>query len=102
LHFEKVVFMIVILNNGTRIKISNEQAQAILRQLVSDDARQWQCQFAGLTIISGFNLKQVSAICAEEDIISEPTVMSSSESVLAWCKQMVALSQKIAPDNEKK
>lgn len=67
--------MIVILNNGTRIKINKETAQAIFRQLMSEDVRQWQCQFAPgeENATSGFNLRQVSAICAEEDILVDPT-----------------------------
>lgn len=96
--------MIVILNNGTRIRVVNEMAQAICKNILKAEGgpRQWQWQLdANQNGVAGFNLNQVSAICPEEDIVSEP-VVSPSESVVTWCKQMVALSKKIAPDSEKK
>jgi len=63
--------MIVILNNGARIRITDQMAQAIFRQLLNDEARQWQCQFVNGApdASSAFNLKQISVICKEEDIL---------------------------------
>lgn len=63
--------MVVILNNGTRIKIDTEGAQAIAQNLLSEKAMQWQCQLntGDKNIIHLFNLKEVSAICREEDVL---------------------------------
>lgn len=65
--------MIVILNNGTRIKIPNETAQSIFQGLLKSqaDAQKWHCVMnIGTNQFSGFNLLQVSAICPEEDVIT--------------------------------
>lgn len=64
--------MIVILNNGTRIKISHETAQGILKRILSGEAKQWQIMLDAQNKnnpINGFNLSQVSAICDEEDLL---------------------------------
>ncbi len=63
--------MIVILNNGTRIRVPKEAVQNIMQKLASEEATQWQCQIdaSNMEITSIFNLKDVSAICKEEDIL---------------------------------
>lgn len=62
--------MIVILNNGTWISIPKEAVQDLVQKLVKGDATQWQCQIdtSNNEITSIINLKDVSAICREEDI----------------------------------
>jgi hypothetical protein len=65
--------MIVILNNGTRIKIADAMAQAVCKNLLNAEggARQWQWQLDGSNNgVAGFNLHQVSAICEEEDVLT--------------------------------
>lgn len=67
--------MIVILNNGTRIKISAETAQAILQELLKSNqaAEKWHCVMdTEKNQVSGFNLRQAAAICSEEEILREP------------------------------
>lgn len=63
--------MIVILNNGTRIKVDQETVQAIFGNILgSEGAKQWQTISNGKGLyLMGFNLKDVSAICKEEDIL---------------------------------
>lgn len=66
--------MIVILNNGTRIKISHETAQGILKRLLSGEAKQWQIMLDSQnknSPINGYNLSQISAICSDEDIVDD-------------------------------
>lgn len=80
--------MIVILNNGTRIKISVETAQAILQELLKSNqaAEKWHCVMdTEKNQVSGFNLRQAAAICSEEAIVTEGT----NDSFLEWLdKQM--------------
>jgi hypothetical protein len=67
--------MIVILNNGTQIRIPNEMVQAICKAMLTSEsgARQWQWQLDTNNIgTAAFNLNQVSAICREEDIVHDP------------------------------
>lgn len=65
--------MIVILNNGTRISIPKEAAQAIAQALVAGEVQQWQIHMDGRNkeISSIINLKEVSAICLPGDIMPE-------------------------------
>ncbi len=70
--------MIVILNNGTRIKIPKESVQTIFKALLEsrDNAQRWHCFISsidGSDQLRGFNMQQVAAICQEEDIITDPT-----------------------------
>lgn len=62
--------MIVILNNGTRISLPHEAVQSIQRSLMTESVTQWQCQIdiSSSRITSIVNLKEVSAICEEDDI----------------------------------
>lgn len=62
--------MIVILNNGTRIKADKETIQAIFQNIIKGEAKQWQCQSdPQRNALSGYNLSQVAAIVKEEDVI---------------------------------
>lgn len=64
--------MIVILHNGTRIKIPQQMAQEIVQALLKDGsvARSWHCiTNVGKNEVSGFNMAYVAAICSEEDIL---------------------------------
>jgi hypothetical protein len=63
--------MIVILNNGTRIKISNELAQAIVLELVKPNpGARWHCvTYTDRNEVAAFNTAYVAAICKEEDIL---------------------------------
>jgi hypothetical protein len=63
--------MILILSNGTRIKVHPNVAKSIAKSLMEGDAKQWQCHFDGAdqTILDIINLKEVAAICREEDIV---------------------------------
>ncbi len=66
--------MIVILTNGTRIKIPKETAQAIMQALLKTPraSHDWQCILdTEKNETSGFNLMYVAAICSEEDILTE-------------------------------
>jgi len=67
--------MIVILNNGTRIKADKEFVQGMLITLanhaLSKDS--WHMLIdTEKGKLMGFNLREVSAICAEEDIVERP------------------------------
>ncbi len=67
--------MIVILNNGTRIKISKESAHEIFKVLLKsrDGAERWHCMADTVSDqLTAFNMLSVSAICAEEDIVLSP------------------------------
>jgi hypothetical protein len=69
--------MIVILNNGTRIKISAETAQAIVQELLKskEAADKWHCVMdTQKNQVSGFNLREAAAICSEEEILREPAI----------------------------
>lgn len=63
--------MIVILNNGTRIAIPKDAVQSIMQKLAKGEATQWQVQIdlTNSEITSILNLKDVSAIVKEEDIL---------------------------------
>lgn len=63
--------MIVILNNGTRIKISNEMVQAIGKNILSEKgANKWQVELSSSTnTMRIFNLQDISVICEENDIV---------------------------------
>lgn len=63
--------MIVILNNGTRIKVNQETVQVILGNILSSEgAKQWQSTSNGKGIyLAAFNLKEIAAICPENDIL---------------------------------
>lgn len=63
--------MIVILNNGTRIKIHENIAISIAKSLMAGEAKQWQCHIeaADQKLINIINLKEVATICKEEDIL---------------------------------
>ena len=64
--------MIVILTNGTRIKIPKQTAQAIMQGLLKTPRanQDWQCILdTDKNQTSGFNLMYVAAICSEEDIV---------------------------------
>lgn len=66
--------MVVILNNGTRIKVSTENAQDIIKVVSKsrDGAERWHCTMDTVANqIRGFNMLQVTAICAEEDLLAE-------------------------------
>jgi hypothetical protein len=66
--------MMVILNNGTRIAISKETAQDIAKDLVKSNALQerWFCIVdSGSGAITAFNMKHVSAICDEDDVMPQ-------------------------------
>lgn len=67
--------MIVILNNGTQIKISKENAQEIFKVLLKsrDGAERWHCTMDTVANqMRGFNMLQVAAICSEDDLTAEP------------------------------
>jgi hypothetical protein len=66
--------MIVILNNGTRIKIEKEMVQDIFKNLAKfpNSRESWHCQIGIDGKLIGFNLLQVSAICQEDDVLPEP------------------------------
>lgn len=63
--------MIVILNNGTRIKIRKEMAQAIGQNILKDGgANKFQVELdPDRMVMRIFNLFDISAICEEEDIL---------------------------------
>lgn len=68
--------MIVILNNGTKIKVKKEFAQSVMQGIIKTPGgpKQWQCFLdTDNNAISGFNLQEVAAICDEEDIVTDPT-----------------------------
>lgn len=68
--------MIIILNNGTRVKVNKDTVQAIFKNILGGEAKLWQIQFDGSNsnaVLSGFNLSQVSGVCAEEDVLGEPS-----------------------------
>lgn len=45
--------------------------QAIFKNILSGDAKQWQCQLnSNGNALTGFNLAQVSAICDEENVLT--------------------------------
>lgn len=67
--------MIVILNNGTRIKIEKDFARDIFKTLTEKPAttRGWHITLTPLVDrLLGFNLEQVAAICEEQDLSREP------------------------------
>lgn len=67
--------MIVILNNGTRIRIPKEMAQALVQGLLKsrESAEKWFCVIdTQNNATSAFNPVHIAAICAEEGIIAEP------------------------------
>ena len=66
--------MIAILNNGTRVRISKELGQAVLKDLLNGmKPDRWVC---GVNIENnhsvGLHLNWVSAICEEDDIVVAP------------------------------
>lgn len=64
--------MIVILNNGTRIKIPKETGQQIVQGLLksTEAVPRWHCIMNTETNeVSAFNATYIAAICAEEDIL---------------------------------
>lgn len=66
--------MIVILNNGTRIRIEKETAKAIIQALLKSKEvpEKWHCIVDTVNNeASAFNAMQIAAICAEEDILQE-------------------------------
>ena len=93
--------MIVILNNGSRINIPKDAVQSILQTLLSGEVKQWQCQIdaSNKEITSILNLKEVSAICHEEDIVENTDQLiahldkfngalpNKDESGKLWCQK---------------
>lgn len=92
--------MIVILNNGSRIKIEKNVAQNIIQNMIKGDVKNWQLQVDGqnsMAPVSALNLNQVAAICAEEDIqtgvhglvavldIYKDSLPNKDESGKFWC-----------------
>lgn len=65
--------MIVILNNGTKINANRETVQIIFQNILKGDgAKQWQIQLNSLgNPLTGFNLSQVAAVVAEDDIVTD-------------------------------
>jgi predicted methyltransferase len=62
--------MIIILNNGTKIRVYDDFVQQVIKKILAGDAKNWQIQLdTQNTGLSGFNLSQVAAICKEEDIV---------------------------------
>lgn len=65
--------MILILNNGIKLQIPVEQAQGIVKNLMAENLSQWQIQMdtRNSMLNSVINLKEVSVICHEEDIVAD-------------------------------
>lgn len=63
--------MIVILNNGIRIKISNELAHALVLDLVKPNiGARWHCiTYTDRNEVAAFNTGYIASICKEEDIL---------------------------------
>ena len=64
--------MIVILNNGARIRVAKDFVREIFKDLTGKplSGRGWFCSIAPADdTLQGFNMDQVSAIVDEEDIL---------------------------------